>query len=193
MPRNPMVAAKLAAAVSLLMTAPLCACADAPSTLGPAQPPQQQVAALPCHNVQAAVWEQGTELRQYFSDHHGHNVEVWCYRGMFRAHWDVRVGWDEPQGQRPVHHSATIGGCFFEDGQSVGPFIEQGVDHEFTRVEWTNQDPAHEHKRYKFSYDFGSGMLTITAAAPGAPPVTKIVAAQATWDDLKKALPIPPD
>jgi len=36
-------------------------------------------------------------------------------------------------------------------------------------------------------------MLTITAAAPGAPPVTKIVAAQATWDDLKKALPIPPD
>ena len=194
MPRKPMAVPKIAAAVSLLMTALLVgACANTASTLDPAQPPQQEVAALPCHNVQAAVWEQGTELRQYFDDHQGHNVEVWCYRGVFRAHWDVRVGWDEAQGQRPVHHVATIGGCFFEDGQSVGPSIAEGANHAFTRVEWTNQDPAHAHKKYKFSYEFGTSKLTITAVAPGAPPVTKIVAAPASWDDLKAALPIPPD
>ena len=180
-----------AAAASLLVALFLCACANTASTLDPSQP---EVAALPCHNVQAAVWEQGTELRQYFTDHHGHDVEVWCYRGVFRAHWDVRVGWEERNVQQAaVHHSATIGGCFFEDGQSTGPFIEQGANHEFTKIEWTNQDPAHAHKKYRFSYDFGTRQLTITAAAPGTPPVTKIIAAQATWDDLEKALPLPPD
>jgi hypothetical protein len=194
MPRTPMIAPKLAAAAIVLMTAlSLCACGNTASTLEPPQAPQPEVAALPCHNVQAAVWEQGIELRQYFTDHHGHDVEVWCYRGVFRAHWDVRVGWDASHAQGPVHHSATIGGCFFENGQSAGPFIKQDANHEFTTVEWTNQDPAHAHKKYNFSYDFGTGKLAVTATAPGMPPVTKIIAAQATWDDLENALPMPPD
>jgi hypothetical protein len=183
--------ARTAAAVSLILAVLLlAACANTASTL---DPPQPAVAKLPCENVLVAVWAQGTELRQYYTDHHGRDIEVWCYRGVFRSHWDVRVGWDEQQGARPVHHSATIGGCFFDNGQSVGPYIAETADDRYAKVAWTNEDPANEHKKYRFDYDFGTGQLTITGTIPGAPATTKTVAAPPGWDQLKAQLPFPPD
>ncbi len=191
MPPSPKTARTAAAAVSLLIAALLlCACANTSSTL---DPPQPDLARVPCESVLPAVWDQGAELRQYHTDHHGRDVEVWCYRGVFRSHWDVRVGWDELEQQRSVHHTATIGGCFFDNGQSVGPWILEDADHRYTRIEWTNQDPANEHKKYRFSYDFSTGKETITGIIPGSPPITKVVAAQPTWDQLKAQLPFPPD
>ena len=180
-----------AAAASLLLVALLLgACAGAPST---ADPSPENLARQPCTDAALAIWAQGDELRESFSDQHGHDVEVWCHRTIVRSHWDVRVGWDALQGTRPVHRTATIAGCFFDFGQSTGPAITEAADHRFARVVWTNQDPANEHKKYTFSYDFGTGAVTITGTRPGAPPITRVVAAQPTWDDLKAQLPFPPD
>ncbi len=188
----PIPIARTAAAAAVLVLTALClgACAGTASTLEARQP---DLARLPCQNTVAAAWQNASELRQYFTDHHGHDVEVWCYRGIVRSHWDVRVGWDELDAQRAVHRTATIAGCFFDDGQSTGPAIIEDADHRYIRVEWTNQDPANQHKSYRFSYDFATGKVTITGIIPGSPPVTRVVAAQGGWDEMKAQLPFPPD
>ena len=186
---SPTVAAPVSA---LLMTALwLCACAGSPS-------PDPQQAAAPCSPAGAAFWKQGQELRQYHTDHRGHDVELWCDRGVFNAHWDLRIGWDEFENApgavaaaRPVHRSRTIAGCFVDWGESVGPDIAEGPDRQYSHIRWTNQDPANDHKKYEFSYDYATGNVTITTTIPGSPPATAVVRPQDNWEQLDALLPNP--
>ena len=140
----------------------------------------------------------GNELRQYYRDNRGHDIELWCDRGTFNAHWDLRVGGDElvdkygvvPAELLPtVHRSATIGGCFFNDGESFGPVIYEGPDHQYSKVRWTNQDPANQHEKYEFNYDYSSDLITVVATTPGSPPVTAVVRPQESWEKLRELLP----
>jgi len=170
----------------------LSACA----TPAPVVQEQPNVLKLSCTLVPATFLKQATELRDYRTDSHGHSVELWCDRDMFSAHWDLRVGWDEPadaNGNRPptVHRTATIAGCFFFNGDNTGPTIYQDPDHVFTKVQWTNKDPANDHKKHEFTYDYGSGDLTIVTTVPDTPPVTTVVRPQPSWEKLRELLPDP--
>ena len=159
---------------------------------------EQLAASAPCTPVAVAFWRRGSELRQYYSDNHGHDVELWCHRGIFNAHWDLRVGGDQladnygvvPAELLPtIHRSVTIGGCFFDNGESFGPIIYEGPDHQYIKVGWTNWDPANEHEKYEFAYDYGTGLVTVVATTPGSPPVMTVVRPQESWEQLQDLLP----
>jgi hypothetical protein len=169
----------------LLMTALwLCACAG-PSSVDQGE---QQLSALPCSLAAPAFWETGSQLRRSYGDGQGHHVELWCDRNLFSSHWDLRIDGGEPP---EVRRSMTIGGCFFNEGESNGPIIYEGERHQYARIEWTNQDPANEHEKYKFVYDYSTGLVTITATEPGAPPAMAMVHPQESWEKLKDLLPDP--
>lgn len=162
----------------------LCACTG-PMT---AEQRQEQLATLSCRFAGPAFWEIGSELRRHYEDGHGHHVELWCERNVFGAHWDLRIDGGEPP---EAHRSMTIGGCFFNQGESNGPIIQEGAGRQYTKIEWTNQDPGNEHEKYSFAYDYSTGLVTITATVPGFPPATTVVHPQETWEKMKDLLPDP--
>lgn len=182
----------LVATLPTLLATALClsACAGPSASSGPSSQAlnQQELATLSCRFAGPAFWEIGTELRRHYEDGHGHHVGLWCERNVFGAHWDLRIDGDEPPEAR---RSMTIGGCFFNEGESNGPIIQVGEGHQYAKIEWTNQDPSNEHEKYTFAYDYSTGLVTITATIPGSPPATAVVHPQESWDKLKELLPDP--
>ncbi len=143
-----------------------------------------------CKGAILGAGRPGEERLEYFGDAHGHDVELWCVRGIFAAHFDLRIGWDEPGG---VHRTRTIAGCFFNDGRNTGPDLSRDASGAFSRVEWTNRSPPSRQVAYRFSYDYGSDKVTITVDTPCHAPISKIVTTQENIDRLEALLPDPPD
>ena len=60
----------------------------------------------------------------------------------------------------------------------------------YAKVEWMTEDLSHE-KKYRFSYDFATKQVTITATVRGCAPVSKVLAPQPTYKSLAALLPHP--
>jgi hypothetical protein len=146
---------------------------------------------LHCHSAGLMLDKVGRELVEHFDDRHGRDIELWCVRGIFTAHFDLRIGWNDraiPGG----HRSMTIAGCFFNHGNNIGPDLSFDASGAYSKVEWTNEAPPSENVTYRFSYDYGTGMVTITATTPCHAPISKVVTPQENFDQLHDLLPEPP-
>lgn len=153
-----------------------------------------------CDNAGLKFWKLGGERLEYYEDAWGRDVEVWCIRGVFNAHFDIRISWTVREdtggiadGRPPNYYKVvkTVGGCYFDNGNNGGPDIVTGADKTFSTVGWTNIDPASK-KEYKFSYDWLTGKLTITTTKPGGgPPNVQVVDPPNSYEDLAKLLPDP--
>jgi hypothetical protein len=144
-----------------------------------------------CHSAGLAFGKVGRERVEHFDDQHGHDVELWCVRGVFSAHYDLRIGWND-RAAPGAHRSMTIAGCFFNHGHNIGPELFADATGAYSKVEWINVSPPSENVTYRFSYDYASGMVTITMSDPCHQPISKVVAPQETFEQLDKMLPGPP-
>ena len=143
-----------------------------------------------CRGAILGAGKPGEERLEYFDDRHGHQVELWCIKGIFAAHFDLRIGWTEQMSG--VHRSRTIAGCFFDDGRNSGPDMVRDADGAYTRVEWINRSPPSKQTTYRFSYDYSADMVSIAVETPCHAPISKIVAPQDNIDRLEALLPEPP-
>jgi hypothetical protein len=170
-----------------LLLAVLWLCAPRPA------PAQEMVpgTTMHCRSAGLAFGKVGRERIEHFDDQHGHDVELWCVRGVLNAHYDLRIGWNDPSAPG-VHRSMTIAGCFFNHGHNAGPDLTWDAGGAYSKVEWTNESPPPENVSYRFSYDYASGMVTITASTPCHAPVSKLVAPQEYFEQLDRLLPKPP-
>lgn len=149
-----------------------------------------------CHSAGLALGAVGSERLQHYDDGHGHEIELWCVKGVFNAHYDLRIGWNErtpaPDGTvGVVHRFRTIAGCFFNHGHNTGPDISSDAGGAFSQVVWTNESPS-EGVTYRFSYDYAVGRVTVTVATPCHAPVSKVVDPQDSFGQLDDLLPDPP-
>lgn len=153
-----------------------------------------------CRAAGVAVWKAGDKRMEYYTDGHGHDVEVWCASGVFTAHYDLRIDSDPMDAHgiaagKPsdaVGQSLVIAGCFFNYGKNVGPDIHHDPSGAYSKVEWTNSGPPDRPETYHFSYDFRTRMVTITVTAPCGLSATKVVAPQVNFQKLAALLPDPP-
>jgi hypothetical protein len=152
-----------------------------------------QVSQTHCRSAALKFGAVGSELIERFDDGHGHDVELWCVRTVFTAHFDLRIGWDEQTPSGLIHRSATIAGCFFNHGRNSGPDLVRDNQGAWSKVEWTNIGPPDDNATYRFSYDYHSGMVTVTAATACHGPVTRLLEPQANFERLNDLLPDPPE
>ena len=156
-----------------------------------------QVTLPVCGYAGLMVRDWGAERVRSYVDPAGRSVEVWCIRSLFTAHYVVRIGWNDREhagaaaGQPTavVRQVRTMAGCYFTHGDNEGPDISEDSAHAFTKVTWTNQDAHNRATAFRFSYDWTTGKLTITATAPGLAPVVRIVDPPDTYEALHKLLP----
>jgi hypothetical protein len=148
-------------------------------------PAVAEVSTFHCRSAGLTLGKIGRERVEHFEDRHGHDIELWCVRGIFTAHYDLRVGSND--------RSMTIAGCFFNHGTNTGPDISFDANGAFSKVEWTNEAPPSESVTYRFRYDYGTRMVAITAITPCHPPVSKVVAPQENFERLADLLPDPPE
>ena len=153
-------------------------------------PATADIARFQCRGAILGAGKPGEERLEYFDDRHGPDVELWCVRGVFAAHFDLRIGWtDQSSG---VHRSRTIAGCFFDDGRNSGPNMTSDDAGTYARVEWINRSPPSKNTTYRFSYDYRVDKVTITVESACHAPISKIVAPQDNIDRLEALLPEPP-
>ena len=159
-----------------------------------------QIPGPPCRAAGAEFWKAGNRRVEYYQDQHGHAVELWCARGVFSAHYDLRVDRADPADRHGAaagqsadvrHHSMTVAGCLFNYGKNIGPDIYRDASGAYSKVDWTSRDPSRR-EEYRFSYDFSTGMVTITLTTPCSAPVSKVVAPQESYEKLTDVLPDPP-
>jgi hypothetical protein len=155
-----------------------------------ALPVAAEAAHFQCRGAILGAGKPGEERLEYFGDGHGHEVELWCVRGIFSAHFDLRIGWiEQPSG---VRRTRTIAGCFFDDGRNSGPDMVRDTNGAYSRVEWINRSPPSKQTTYRFSYDYSADKVSITVETPCHAPISKIVAPQENIDRLEALLPDPP-
>ena len=153
-------------------------------------PAAADTATFQCRGAILDFSKPGQERLEYFDDGHGHAVELWCVKGIFAAHFDLRIGWTEqPSG---IRRTRTIAGCFFDDGRNSGPDMVRDASGAYSRVEWINRSPPAKQAAYRFTYDNHADKVTITVETPCHAPITKIVAPQENIDRLEALLPDPP-
>jgi len=152
---------------------------------------------LSCKGAILGFTKLGDQRLATYQDDHGHRIELWCTRRIFDSQFDLRVA----LGQSPQHsvnrqisaapdRLATVGGCFFDNGDNEGPIIVRGPTGAYAKVEWITQDPNHR-RQYRFSYDFGTKLVTVTAKVRGCAPVSRVLAPQASYKKLASLLPHP--
>ena len=158
---------------------------------------QPQMIRLSCKGAILNFERLGDERLAVYQDAHGHRIELWCTRRIFNSQFDLRIAVAEPAhgrdaSQHPVAsvRLSTVGGCFFDDGNNEGPFIVRDPYGAYAKVEWMTEDLSHE-KKYRFSYDFATKQVTITATVRGCAPVSKVLAPQPTYKSLAALLPHP--
>lgn len=146
-----------------------------------------------CTFAGLGVGNWGAERLASYVDAAGRGVEVWCLRGMFSAHYDLRVTWNEPDGAHGamVRRVKSVAGCYFVKGENTGPDIAEDPAGVFTRVTWTNANPRDKGAGYAFSFDWTTGKLTITATASGKAPAVRVVDPPDDYDALDRLLPEP--
>lgn len=157
-----------------------------------AKQPDVQMPTMPCKSAILTLGPVGDQRLAHYADGHGHRIDLWCTRRVFISRYDLRIA--TTNGTSAAEDSAspvpalTVGGCFFAEGDNQGPFIFRKPDGAFAKVEWINKDPSHRNQ-YKFSYDFGTRLVTITATTNGCAPLTKIVSPQPSFKKMLDALP----
>lgn len=148
-----------------------------------------------CKGAILAFEHLGDQRLATYQDGHGHRIELWCTRRIFDSQFDLRASvgparGDHPQGSAAFDRLATVAGCFFDNGETIGPTIIDDVRGAYAKVEWINEDPSHWRK-YRFSYDFGTRLVTVTATVQGCDPITKVLAPQPSYAQLSALLPHP--
>lgn len=163
----------------------------------PAALAQTPITRLSCKGAILGFEQLGDHRLATYQDAYGHHIELWCTRRIFDSQFDLRVALNAPvqtaAGKRDAAASdplATVGGCFFDNGDNDGPIIVNAPGGAYTRVEWTTATPSHR-RQYRFSYDFATDKVTITATVRGCPAVSKIVAPQPSYKNLAALLPHP--
>ena len=160
----------------------------------------------PCRSAGIAFWRGGDRPVEEFDDGHGNRIELWCSNGVFNAHYDLRVSQAAPRSPQPASgstqvvpagyaantfsHAMTVAGCFFNLGKNTGPDISRDPSGRFTKVDWTTRSPDHA-RQYHFRYDFSTRLVAITTTTPCAPPVSKVVPPQESYEALEAQLPEP--
>jgi hypothetical protein len=140
----------------------------------------------------------GSRLVELDQDGHGHAIELWCTNGIVTSQWDLRVGQSKRSDTRqaavapPPRSALTIGGCFFDNGTNTGPAIRRDPDGAFATVVWINRSAFGEPRTYRFSYDFHTGLVTITLTTSCGQQVSKVVPPQASYAKMAALLPDPP-
>jgi hypothetical protein len=152
---------------------------------------------LSCKGSILGFEKRGDERLVSYQDDHGHIIEVWCTRRIFDSQFDLRISKEPPAHDDDGHGDpvapgrlATVGGCFFDDGDNQGPIIVYDQVGAYAKVEWINMDPYHR-RTYRFSYDFSTELITITATVEGCPPASKVLAPQSSYRKLEALLPHP--
>jgi len=165
-----------------------------PGAAGTTPPPLIE---LSCRGAILGFNKPGDQRLAVYQDRHGHRLELWCTRRIFDSQFDLRVAMGVPAhtgsgGPNPAEPTplATIGGCFFDNGDNLGPNITRTADGTFAKVEWITANPNH-HRRYRFSYDFATRRVTITATVSGCPAVTLLVPPQPSYRAMNDLLPHP--
>jgi len=163
----------------------------------PAASAQGPTSRLSCNGSILKFEKLGDHRLVSYQDSYGHHIELWCTRRIFDAQFDLRVAMapaagknDDPRDPVPPERLATVGGCFFDNGVNEGPIILTDTNGAYTKVEWVTEDPSHWRK-YRFSYDFNTKLVTVTSMVQGCAPVTKRLAPQASYKSLAALLPHP--
>ena len=150
-----------------------------------------------CKGAILAFEKLGDQRLATYQDNLGHRIELWCTRRIFDSQFDLRAGVRKsarngrnPQDAVASARLATVGGCFFDNGETVGPIIVSDAAGAYAKVEWINEDPDHWRK-YRFSYDFASNEVTVTATVQGCASVTKVLPPQPSYAKLAALLPHP--
>ncbi|HUN41939.1 MAG TPA: hypothetical protein VMU81_16765 [Acetobacteraceae bacterium] len=168
---------------------------------GPSRCPTASAAAaitrFSCQGAILGFRKLGNQRLASYQDGHGHRIEIWCTRRIFDSQFDLRIALEQSSHDSDGPHDppaperlATVGGCFFDNGENDGPIIVRGPSGAYARVDWITETPSHRRK-YHFSYDFTTKLLTVTAMVQGCAPVSKIVAPQASYQKLAALLPHP--
>ncbi|MCX7378725.1 MAG: hypothetical protein NTY94_18490 [Alphaproteobacteria bacterium] len=134
-----------------------------------------------CNSAGLAVGAIGETRLQTYSDGQGRTVELWCIRGMFDSHFDLRM----------VEHgqSVTIAGCYFAQARNIGPTLHLAPSGAYTRVEWINESLTAAGTSYRFTYDVTARQVTVTASAACRPPATITLPPQPDFRHLERLLP----
>ena len=150
-----------------------------------------------CKGAILGLQKLGDHRLASYQDGHGHRVELWCTRRIFDSQFDLRIGVgqsargsDDRRYPAPPARLATVGGCFFDNGENEGPIIIRGPGGAYARLEWITEDPSHRRK-YRFSYDFATNLLRVTATVRGCAPVSKVLPPPASYRKLAALLPHP--
>ncbi len=154
-----------------------------------ATPAKAAVSTFQCEGAILDFGPSGARMLEHFEDGHGHDVELWCVRDLFQAHFDLRIGWHDPAN---IRRQASIAGCFFNDGRNDGPNFSRDPTGAFTAVEWINRSPPSRNVAYRFRYDYATARVTVTVETPCHPPVAKTIPPQPDIDRLEDMLPDPP-
>jgi hypothetical protein len=155
-----------------------------------ATPAQADVSTFQCEGAILDFGHSGARMLEHFEDGHGHDVELWCVRGVFQAHFDLRFGWHDPA--NGTRRQMSIAGCFFNDGRNDGPNFSRDPAGAYTAVEWTNQSPPAKNVAYRFHYDVATARITVTVETPCRPPIARVIPPQPDNDSLEDLLPDPP-
>lgn len=162
----------------------------------PAASAQGPITRLSCNGSILRFEKLGDHQLVSYQDKFGHHIELWCTRRIFDSQFDLRVAMapaprdNHDSRDPPSERLATIGGCFFDNGVNEGPTIFTDATGAYTKVEWITEDPSHWRK-YRFSYDFITKLITVTSTVQGCAPVTKLLAPQASFKRLAALLPHP--
>jgi hypothetical protein len=162
----------------------------------PAASTQAGITRFSCKGAILGFQKLGHQRLASYQDGHGHHIELWCTRRIFDSQFDLRVAMAKPapadDGRRDpaAPPLATIGGCFFDNGENEGPIILSAPGGAYAKVEWITRDP-NRWRQYRFSYDFATELLTVTATVRGCTPVSKVLAPQASYRKLAALLPHP--
>jgi len=164
---------------------------------GPAAAAAPPLTHLTCEGAILGFQQLGDHRLASYQDAHGHRIELWCTRRVFDSQFDLRVavaapahGGDGRPDPVAPGRLATVGGCFFDNGDNQGPIFVVDPGGGYVTVAWVTQDPA-DRRKYRFSYDFASKLVTVTATVAGCAPVSKVVAPQPSYRRLAKLLPHP--
>lgn len=144
-----------------------------------------------CRSAGLSFGDVGRTILQHYDDGHGHQVELWCVKGVFNAHYDLRIVEADrlvPGGRR----SKTIAGCFFNYGTNRGPDLSYDGTGAFSAISWSNEAPPPERVAYRFNYEYRTGMVTISAETPCHPPSIVRVAPQDSFEKMEDLLPPAP-
>ena len=163
----------------------------------PAAPAQSRITRFSCKGAILNFERLGDERLALYQDAHGHRIELWCTRRVFDSQFDLRITSEKPEhagdaSQHPLASGrrSTVAGCFFDDGNNEGPIIIRDPNGAYAKVEWITEDLSHDRK-YRFSYDFTTARVTITAIVRGCAPVSAVLPPQPSYKRLAALLPHP--